>query len=151
MPRIRFLVIAALTAASCLSLTGVASADSVVNNRWYSWPVAAPGQPNSDCSVQARLMYSDLGGIYAGGNVVCNSVKRATTVTTRLKWNGYVQGVPPVTTFTNSYGLGTRWLNTGRYGGCGNWQAVVTGTVIDSAGRSTTAQATTYAPVYACH
>ena len=42
MPRIRFLVVAALTAASCLSLTGVASADSVVNNRWYSWPVAPP-------------------------------------------------------------------------------------------------------------
>ena len=72
-------------------------------------------------------------------------------MTTRLKWNGSVQGVPPVPrAFTNSYGLGTRWLNTGRYGGCGNWQAVVTGTVIDSAGRPTTAQATTYAPVSAC-
>src|SRR4051812_21201618 len=143
MPRIRFARTALLATVAALGFAGSAHADTALKPIGYTTLPA----PNSDCMVHTYLMRGS--GIYASGNTYCSNRKATTTTTTTLKFNT-ANWETRSTSFTNSFGMLDRWLNTGQWNGCGNWQAVTSTTVTDSYGRQSSAYATSGSPLYTC-
>jgi hypothetical protein len=144
MSRRRPLLLCALACAFALALTATATADTTLKLGYRTLPA-----PNSDCMVHAALMRGANGSLYGSGNTYCSQRKLITTATTHLKTPAAL--IDALTTsFTNSFGMGSRWLNTRGYSGCNYWQVVTSTTVTDTLGRASSTYATSDTPLWAC-
>jgi hypothetical protein len=79
-----------------------------------------------DCTLNVGMDRWDSGAYaYAWGRASCASRKASTHVTVTLKKNLGTEQTANTTVFTNSFGMGDRWLLTNWMAGC-QFQAVMT-------------------------
>ncbi len=103
----------ATATAAVAGTTGVAQAQTTSQDSYYYYGSGTAG----DCTLTAALDKATLFSwkVFGSGNVSCSLRHSSTQVTTTLKasngtssWNV----ATAATTFTNSFGTGSRWLQT---------------------------------------
>jgi hypothetical protein len=118
-----------------LVLLAIGAGSLVAAGSAQAAPVAVNSGTFGDCRLTAVL---DRSGGYerAEGNVNCSHRHASTSAWTTLQhWSDFYDRWVNVrqvgTTFTNSFGLGTRWLNTPNVllAGCGYSRAVLAATI----------------------
>jgi hypothetical protein len=138
----RVLVAAAAAGAALAASLSMQAASAEAYWTGLDWNRMAYG----DCTLTVgmdRWAYGPYA--YAFGQATCAQRHATTNVTVTLKKNGGTEQTANSTAFTNSLGMGTRWLSTGYVSGC-TFQAVMT---VNISGYPAT-YITTGAPVSVC-
>jgi hypothetical protein len=119
--RRRIVVAAAATAAALAALTSMQAATAHA----YEVNLAARAYTFGDCTLTVGMKRWAYGPYaYGYGQASCATRKAATHVTVTLKKDGGTEQTANTTAFTNSFGMGSRWLYTNWSHGC-QFQAVM--------------------------